>query len=146
MTLSTGLDARELRLRASLLAHYELHWLGVEDEAGVLFPDSRRVRVESGMRHWCLDDSVRRSTVAGVGLSELRRVWSRLPERPGDARQWAIDQFVGAGAGVELDQLDVARLRAVGWLSRWLDLPHLPDQGAIDRALGREHACFQCHL
>lgn len=136
MTLSTGLDARELRLRASLLAHYELHWLGVEDEDGVLFPDSRRVRVESGMRHWCLDDSVRRSTVAGVELSELRRVWSQLRERPGDARQWAIDQFVGAGEGVELDQLDADRLRAVGWLSRWLDLPHLPSQAAIDRALG----------
>lgn len=136
MTLSTGLNARELRLRASLLAHYELRWLGVDHEDGVLFPDSRRVRVESGMRHWCLDDSVRRSVAGGVELGELQRAWSGLVERPDDARQWAIDHFVGAGEGVDLDQLDVDRIRAVGWLSRWLDLPHLPDQGSIDRALG----------
>jgi tetratricopeptide (TPR) repeat protein len=146
MTLSTGLDARELRLRASLLAHYELPWLGVDQEDGVLFPDSRRVRVESGLRHWSLDDSVRRSVVAGVRFSELQRVWSELVERPGDPRQWAIDQFVGMDEGegkakgkrkgVDLDKLDVDQLRAVGWLSRWLDLPHVPSRTEIDRKLG----------
>ncbi|RAS59504.1 hypothetical protein C8D87_114116 [Lentzea atacamensis] len=125
---SAVLDTRELRLRASLLSHYELHWLGVDREDGVLFPDSHRVRVESGMRHWCLDDSVRRSVVAGVPLSQLQRVWSELVERPGDARQWAIDHLVGAGGRVDLDQLPVDQVRAVGWLCRWLDLPHLRSQ------------------
>ncbi|HEX8865358.1 MAG TPA: ATP-binding protein, partial [Lentzea sp.] len=136
MTMPTGPDARELRLRASLLAHYELPWLGVDHEDGVLFPESRRVGVEPGVRRWCLDDSVRRSAVAGVRPKELRRVWSALVKRPDDPRQWAIDRFIGQNEGVSLEELDVDRVRAIGWLSRWLDLRHLPDQHSIDRALG----------
>ncbi|MDX8142101.1 AAA family ATPase [Lentzea sp. BCCO 10_0061] len=137
MRLSTSITPGELRLRASLLSHYELTWLGVDEEGGVLFPDSHRVRVESGTRHWCLDDSVRRSAVAGVTPHELRLAWTQLVERPGDPRQWVIDQFVGRGKSVDLAQLDLPHLRAVSWLSRWLRLDVLPDEHAIEHALGK---------
>ncbi|WP_410583155.1 CHAT domain-containing protein [Amycolatopsis sp. lyj-108] len=133
----------ELRLRATLLSHYELPWLGVgaelAEKAGpTLFPDSTRVRTGDGHRHWRLNDSVRRSLVLQVGFAALRDTWERIPRRPSDDRQWAIDQYVGAGMPVDLDSLSLPRLRAVAWLARWLGgaAEHVPTGDELARELG----------
>lgn len=141
MTAAPGMD--ELRLRATVLSHYELPWLGVDDElvdtiGQALFPESARVRTGDGLRHWRLDDAVRRSLVQRVGFAGLRDAWTRLPHRPSDDRQWAIDQYVGAGTPVDLESLGLPRLRAVAWLARWLGgtADHVPTGDELARELG----------
>ncbi|MEV6911881.1 CHAT domain-containing protein [Amycolatopsis sp. NPDC051071] len=143
MTSSTVPGTRELRLRAALLSHYELPWLGVGDDLTEaigpgLFADSTRVRVGDGRRHWRLDDAVRRSLVQQATFGELRDTWARLRHRPDDDRQWAIDQYVGAAEPVKLDGLSLPRLRAVAWLARWLSgaAEHVPMGDVLTRRLG----------
>ncbi|ANN19529.1 hypothetical protein SD37_30525 [Amycolatopsis orientalis] len=132
-----------LRLRATVLSHYELPWLGVDPElvdaiGPELFPESARVRTGDGQLHWRLDDVVRRSLVQRIGFAGLRDAWTRLPHRPSDDRQWAIDQYVGAGTPVDLESLGLPRLRAVAWLARWLGgtADHVPTGDELARELG----------
>lgn len=141
MTAASGMD--DLRLRAAVLSHYELSWLGVDkavaEEVGpALFPESARVRTGDGRRHWRLDDTVRRSLAQRVDFAKLRDAWIQLPHRPSDDRQWAIDQYVGAGRPVDLDSLGLPRLRAVAWLARWLGgaAEHVPTGDELARELG----------
>ncbi|MGW4128234.1 CHAT domain-containing protein [Amycolatopsis japonica] len=141
MTAASGMDT--LRLRATALSHYELPWLGVDPElvdaiGPDLFPESARVRTGDGQRHWRLDDVVRRSLVQRIGFAGLRDAWTRLPHRPSDDRQWAIDQYVGAGVPVDLESLGLPRLRAVAWLARWLGgtADHVPTGDELARELG----------
>ncbi|MBP2330362.1 hypothetical protein JOF56_010747 [Kibdelosporangium banguiense] len=133
MTTSVAIDLDELRLRASLLSHYELSWLGVGDEGSALFAESTRVLVD-GVRHWALDDSVRRSIAAQATFDELRTAWELLDHRPSDDRQQAIDHAISGGT-IRLNDLTPAELRALAWLSRWLG-HHLSTDGDIDRRLG----------
>ncbi|OXM55758.1 CHAT domain-containing protein [Amycolatopsis alba] len=143
MTTTSPPGMRELRLRATLLSHYELPWLGVGAEltetiGPTLFPDSTRVRTGDGQRHWRLNDTVRRSLVLQADFAELRAAWARIPRRPADDRQWAIDQYIGAGTPVDLDSLSLPRLRAVAWLARWLGgvAEHLPAGDELAKELG----------
>ncbi len=143
MTSSTVPGTRELRLRAALLSHYELPWLGVGEDLTEaigprLFAESTRVLVGDGRRHWRLDDAVRRSLVQQATFGELRDTWARIRHRPDDDRQWAIDHYVGAAAPIELDGLSLPRLRAVAWLARWLGdtAEHLPVGAELARRLG----------
>ncbi|HEU5469085.1 MAG TPA: hypothetical protein VFV67_00415 [Actinophytocola sp.] len=133
MTRSVVVGLDELRLRASLLSHYELSWIGAGDEGEALFADSTRVLV-GDMRHWALDDAVRRSVTSRMPLSELQRAWRSLVHRPSDDRQRAIDRVVGGLVSLRLDELSPAEVRALAWLSRWLG-GHLRRTDEINRAV-----------
>ncbi|MGW4393826.1 CHAT domain-containing protein [Amycolatopsis nivea] len=140
--MTAGIE--ELRLRAALLSHYELPWLGTGEELadtdGVeLFGESARVRTGDGHRHWTLHDAARRSAVHAASPRRVRAAWKAITQRPNDDRQWAIDHYVGSGAPVALDTLPMPRLRAVVWLARWLGdagMP-VPDPRELLRELGR---------
>lgn len=134
MTVEAVLGTEEARLRAALVSHYELDWLGVLDGT-TLFADSTRVRTRDGGFHWKLNDTVRRAVVRRATRAELRAAWSRIPRRPTDDRQWAIDQYIGIGEPVELDTLSLPRLRAVAWLARWCG-DAVPRPDALARHLG----------
>ncbi|MET8853390.1 CHAT domain-containing protein [Amycolatopsis sp. NPDC004625] len=134
----------ELRLRAALLSHYELPWLGTSDElahadGAELFSESARVRTGDGHRHWALHDAVRRSAVRRANADRVRAAWKAIAQRPEDDRQWAIDHYVGGGSPVDLDTLPMSRLRAVAWLARWLGDSGVPtpDTNELVRELGR---------
>nr|WP_052477852.1 CHAT domain-containing protein [Kibdelosporangium sp. MJ126-NF4]CEL14459.1 Tetratricopeptide TPR_4 [Kibdelosporangium sp. MJ126-NF4]CTQ88824.1 Tetratricopeptide TPR_4 [Kibdelosporangium sp. MJ126-NF4] len=136
-------DMDEVWLRAALLSHYDMPWLGVdgdlaESSGAALFPESTRVRTGDGERHWRLNDSTRRTVVRRFPFDRLRSTWSRISHRPADDRQWAIDQYVGAAEPVALDTLDLRRLRAVAWLVRWLGdaAPHIPGSADLAMHLG----------
>ncbi|MCC8247632.1 CHAT domain-containing protein [Saccharothrix luteola] len=133
MNHTATLDLDQLRLRASLLSHYELSWIGTGTEGEALLAESTRVLV-GGVRHWMLDDSVRRSVTSRATFDELRAAWSRLAYRPSDARQRAIDRVVGARAAVRPEELGTTDLRAMAWLSRWLG-DHVPIGAEVHRAL-----------
>jgi AAA ATPase-like protein len=115
----------ELRLRATALSHFEVPWLGpgiVEDDgvAELLLEDCERVQGPDGVRHWSLDEGVRRSVVSRRGVDELRAAWRSLEKRPEDAQQWAIDQLLLSDPLPELDEIEPERARALESVSRWL--------------------------
>lgn len=130
----------ELRLRATVLSHFEVPWLGPEaadDEAvdDMLIQDCRRVRASDGMRHWALDDSVRRVVASGRGLDDLRGAWRLAEIRPDDATQWAIDRLLGDGRLPGLDDLDPTQLAALEAVTRWLGVAdaRMPSRRALRR-------------
>lgn len=153
MTAPSPAVLADLRLRAAVLSHFELDWLGVpapDDEAAdeatdeatpdLLLAESERVEGPDGKRHWALDDAARRGAVAAAGFDALRRAWASVRHRPEDDRQWAIDRYVGTLDPPPLERLTPARLRSVQWLCGWLGgaAPHVPTAHSIRLRLDRD--------
>jgi tetratricopeptide (TPR) repeat protein len=123
------LERDELRRRATVVAHFELEWLGVGDAGGdqveeLLLNDCGRVEGPDGVRHWTLYDGVRRAVVARTARSILRATWKAIPVRPEGPEQWAIDQLLINGTLPAIDDLDIEQLRAIEAVSRWARSDH----------------------
>lgn len=114
-----------LHIRAAVLSCYEVEWLELadaEDEVveRMLLDNSKRVLGPDGKRRWTLTDKARLAVVKRYGLTALRGAWRVVSSRPDDARQWAINEYLGEQRVPRLDELDAERVRAVRWLGRWL--------------------------
>ena len=120
------MTAESLRLRASMLSHFDVPWLGTIEDADaldrVLLEDCSRVSGADGVRYWAMDDAVRRGVVAEATQTDLLDALGQLQERPDDREQWAIESLVRGDALQQLQDADVEQLRALASVSRWLDL------------------------
>src|SRR6185437_8607748 len=86
-------QTRELRLRASVLAHFELPWLGPLPEPApvdALLQDCYRTAGADGVGHWVMPDSARREILLEAGLDRARQAWQALTTRPDTAEQQVI--------------------------------------------------------
>ena len=120
------MTAESVRLRASMLSHFDVPWLGaVEDPDALdrlLLEDCSRVSGVDGVRYWAMDDAVRRGVVAEASQTDLLEALGQLQERPDDQEQWAIETFVNGDALQQLQDADVEQLRALASVARWLDV------------------------
>lgn len=136
-------EVDELRLRASLLAFFELPWLGPLADSPLidqLLQDCHRIAGPDGVRHWTLPDSARRDTLRAAGLTRARDAWRALAHRPDTAEQSVIDRCVGHGQFVSVETASARELQAVQAVTRWLnvlDVP-LPAEWELSTRAGRE--------
>lgn len=122
-------QTRELRLRASVLAHFELPWLGPLPEPApvdALLQDCYRTAGADGVGHWVMPDSARREILMEAGLDRARQAWQALTTRPDTAEQQVIDQCLGHGAQISLDGASAQRTQAVASVARWLNVLGVP--------------------
>lgn len=123
-----------------MLSHFEVPWLGaVESQQEVdrlLLEDCGRVLAPDGVRHWAMDDAVRRFVVAGATQEDLLGALDAVERRPEDSQQWAIEALVRGGGEVALEDLGLEQIRALASVCRWLDPATTADTGrAIDKRL-----------
>lgn len=132
--------ATQLQVRASVLAHFELEWLGLDTDGhdneldAFLLIDCGRTRSNhSPARLWRVTDEVRRSA-ARLGKEVLRDAWRAVSNRPDTPEQQVIDRLIGHDEPVDLEGATDERLQAIALVSRWFEMigPPVPSLREVE--------------
>lgn len=128
MNTPTATDfTTELRLRASVLVHFAVDWLGLDIEKHLdefdrfMLIDVDRAQVESSRSaRWRVTEDVRRFA-ALQGATALRSAWAAVTERPDTPEQRVLDTVIGRGEPVRLKDASPDELQAIALVSRWFE-------------------------